>query len=365
MSLLLTLAGLASPLAMLLAGPATPPAATQPSAASPVTGDAFEPAVAAEAVKQLAERLESTFLYPDKGRAYAAMLRANLTSGRYAAFPGKAAFAAAVTADLQQIFADRHLRVHVVPPEARGGPGGEPQGPAPGRPEGIGKSGWLADGVAYIRFDLFPGDPATVEAVRRFTAAHAGARTLIVDLRQHRGGGLAEMDVLLPHLFTAERVLLAMDSRRMADGRDLLPDANRPSLREVPVSAEIVRRLHSVRPAAAPAFAETKVLLLTSSRTASAAEHFAFALKRAGRAEVIGERSYGAGNFGGMMPLDSGFTYAAFIPFGRTFDPETDQGWEGRGVEPDRAVPAAQALDAALGLAGVSGSGEKALAALK
>ena len=64
-----------------------------------------------------------------------------------------------------------------------------------------------------------------------------------------------------------------------------------------------------------------------------------------------------------MVPFSHG--YLAFIPFGRTFDPDTGQGWEGIGVKPDIEVPADKTLDEALRLAGVKVSGENALARLK
>jgi C-terminal processing protease CtpA/Prc len=64
-----------------------------------------------------------------------------------------------------------------------------------------------------------------------------------------------------------------------------------------------------------------------------------------------------------MAPLGHGFS--AFIPVGRTFDPDTDKGWEGTGVKPDVEVPADQALDEALKLAGVGKTAELALAQLR
>jgi C-terminal processing protease CtpA/Prc len=60
-----------------------------------------------------------------------------------------------------------------------------------------------------------------------------------------------------------------------------------------------------------------------------------------------------------------GGIYAAFIPVGRTFDPDTGEGWEGVGVKPDIAVVADKALDEALHRSGVSLVGEAALAALR
>jgi C-terminal processing protease CtpA/Prc len=64
-----------------------------------------------------------------------------------------------------------------------------------------------------------------------------------------------------------------------------------------------------------------------------------------------------------MAPMGAG--YAAFIPVGRTFDPDTGNSWEGVGVAPDVAVPADRALDEALKLAGVSKTAELALAGLR
>jgi C-terminal processing protease CtpA/Prc len=82
-------------------------------------------------------------------------------------------------------------------------------------------------------------------------------------------------------------------------------------------------------------------------------------LKRTGRATLVGETTRGAGHYGGMIPMGSG--YAAFIPVGRTFDPETNQGWEGTGVTPHVEVPADRALDEALRRAGVAPEKAKAL----
>ena len=67
---------------------------------------------------------------------------------------------------------------------------------------------------------------------------------------------------------------------------------------------------------------------------------------------LIGERTVGAGNFGGLRHIGEGM--ALFVPVGRTFDPETNEGWEGRGVTPDLVVPARQALAEALIRAGVA-----------
>jgi C-terminal processing protease CtpA/Prc len=108
---------------------------------------------------------------------------------------------------------------------------------------------------------------------------------------------------------------------------------------------------------------DAKVYLLTSKKTFSAAEHLALSLKRTHRAPLVGEATGGGAHFGGMAPMGKG--YAAFIPVGRTFDPDTGESWEGTGVAPDVAVAADKALDEALKLAGVKVSGTDAIASLK
>ena len=338
-----------------------PPSAE--SAAAKTAKQPFVQAKAREVVAKLATELEDNFVFPETGSAYAAMLRANLQRGAYDSFTDAQAFADKVTADLQTVHKDGHLRLHVVPAEARSGPEGERRGP-PATLNAISKSGWLADGVAYVRFEGFPGTKATMAALDSFLAKHKGAKTLIIDARSHRGGGLSEMDVLFPQLFAQPTVLVGMDTRVAVDERQggELEDAR---LRDVAGPQGVVRREHYVEPVADPALGGAKVYLLTSGRTASAGEHLALSLKRTGRATLVGETTRGAGHYGGMAPLDEDFTFAAFIPVGRTFDPDTNEGWEGTGVKPHVEVPADKALDEALRLAGVAVSGEAALAGLK
>lgn len=320
--------------------------------------------VEAEAVvKKLATLIEENFVFPDKAQAYAAKLRARLAAGSYANFPDANAFADAVTADLQAVHSDRHLRVSPPQMAAQGGKV-EParRGPPPGF-KFISKSGWLADGVAYIRFEAFPGNEQVLAELRDFIAKHKDAKSLIIDARTHRGGGLAEMDVLFPELFAKETVLVGMDTREAVDKRDGSPMAD-AKLRLVKGPSGVVRREHYVVPAAkATGLRDAKVYLLTSNRTGSAGEHLSLSLKRTGRATLIGETTRGAGHYGGVNDLPHG--YAVFIPVGRTFDPDTNQGWETVGVKPHVEVPADKALDEALKLAGVTVSGEAALAALK
>jgi hypothetical protein len=350
--------------------------------------------------RNLAGILEESYVFPAIARNYAAMLRAKAEAGAYDTIGSSVALAGRLTADLQAVAPDNHLRVLVGPPGAPrsgprrivvGGPGaaGAPGAPGerrvivggPGGPGGAGagvgpqprmmrmpsgppleQARWLAPGVAFVRFNLFPGSPEAVEAANRFMADHAEAKTIIFDIRTHRGGGLAEMDAIFPYLFARPTTLVTMDTRASVDRLGGNPIGAGPAMRTVPAGDDVVRREHTATPhASEKRLFDAKVYVLTSSFTGSAAEHFALALKRTHRATLIGETTGGAGNYGGVRPL--GDRFSVFVPVGRTFDPDTGKGWEGTGVEPDVAVPAERALAEALARSGVAAADAERLSA--
>lgn len=342
---------------LLAQAPAAAPAAAQPSK------PAFDKADAEKAITDLANALEENFVFPEAGTKYAAMLRANLAAGKYSRFADAPAFAERVTADLQAVHKDGHLRLRVAPAEQRGQAQAPNGGPADAND--VKKAGWLAPGIAYIDFDGFPGNETTLTEVRKFLRTHTGAKTLIIDARRNGGGGLAEMNLIFEQIFAEPTALVNMDIRTAVEEKYGSPfDPKDRLLKRIPGPNSINRRKHIVTPAAEQSeLKNAKVYLLTSKRTFSAAEHLSLSLKRTKRATLVGETTGGGAHFGGMAPMGDG--YAAFIPVGRTFDPDTGQSWEGVGVQPDVAVTADKALDEALRLEGINLSGQAALASLK
>ena len=335
----------ASATALAAAEPASAPA---PAAAAAIPSGPFTEADANAVIPALAAQLEENYVIPETGKRYAEAIRAKLAAGAYKTFATNVDFARAVTIDLQSVARDGHLKLLTPEMIASFKNRKRPDGTAENFIE---KSGWLAPGVAYISFTMFSGSDQEIADLRQFLATHADAKTLILDVRKHRGGGMDEMDVMFAQLFAKPTDLLEMDTRAAVDSRDSSGTEDEATVFKVAGPAGVVRRLHRAIPAAQPSGLQSaKVFVLTSSHSASAAEHFALALKRTGRATLIGETTRGAGNYGQPFPLPGG--YAAFIPFGRTFDPATGQGWEGVGVKPDIAVPADAALDEALKLAG-------------
>ena len=91
----------------------------------------------------------------------------------------------------------------------------------------------------------------------------------------------------------------------MAECRHGSPLEEAPTLVKMSAPEGVIRRSHNVIPASdATRLRDAKIYLLTSERTASAAEHLSLSLKRTGRATLVGETTRGAGHYGGMIPLD-------------------------------------------------------------
>lgn len=337
------------PAFLLAAGLVVAPLITPPPA---VAADA----VAADAIAEAyAALLESDYVYPDVGQRYAAAIRAGIAAGRYAPLTGEA-LASALDEDINAVSPDGHLRVRA--PEASVAPGTPPATRRPPKVP-VEQAGWIADGIAFIRFNGFPPDEAVTVAAAKFIADHADAKAIIFDIRTHNGGGLDQMDVIFPWLFAEPTRLVTMATRASVDAQGGSPIDGLPSMRKVAGDPGMVTREHWAMPNDDARLRDAKIYVLTSGATASAAEHFSLAMKHTGRGVLIGSATAGANHFGGGIDLGGGF--GAFIPVGRTYDPLTGKDWEGDGVQPDIVVPPGEALVRALTELGIAAEEAKRL----
>ena len=334
-------------------------------AAAPLAAQVSVPASAdgpTAVVRLLADPLERGYVVPETGRRYAAMLRQRLTAGAYAGITEPAALAEQLTAELRAVAVDGHLRIvplEALPPGERFA-GAPPTAPAPrpvapraGPPRipALQDAGWIADGVAYLRYTGFNGQPDNMAGTEAFMRDHAGARALILDCRYNGGGGMDEMDVILPYLFATETRMVAFEMVEAVARERGIPFEG-PTVRAVLGRPGIVRHEHVITPRTDETrWRSAKVLYLTAPRTASAAEHLALAFKHTDRATLIGATTAGANHFGAFEPL--GWGLAVFLPVGRTVDLTTGEDWEAKGVAPDVAVAPVTAVQEALRRAGV------------
>jgi C-terminal processing protease CtpA/Prc len=293
-----------------------------------------------EAARQLADLLEQRYLFPDVGTAYAEMLRANAAADRYAVVPGPDAFAERLSAELAAVSPDNHLRVL---PRSRGVPGLSPSDTDP-TSLGVRESGWLEEKIAFVRISMMPDSPAAQEWGDAFMREHADADALILDLRRCLGGTVGMMNGFLPYLYDEPTHLLTMDMRPGADRETAEWFDDIRELRRAETDGSVDRWEHWIEPSE-NARPELPVFVLTDL-TASACEHLAAALAATDRATLIGATTRGAGHFVAFHEFGGG--YSVVLPIGRTWDPETGQGWEGVGIKPDVEIDPAEAEAEAL-----------------
>jgi hypothetical protein len=308
---------------------ASAPVAAQPSAPGPVAAPSSLDAQARQAVvSALATALRDRYVFPDVGEQAAAKIDAARAAGEYDSLSDPAAFAARLHADVEAIAHDKHLRVNWQggPPSAPAAGAAPP--PMPRGEAGVVRADKLAGEIGYIEVVGFPPPEAFRPALDRAMAGLAGSKALIIDVRRNGGGAPPAVAYLVSYLLAADqRVHINTIVGRTAGTNEFIRQDfhNEPT----PIS-----------------FAGVPVYVLTSSRTFSGGEEFAYDVKSLGRATLVGELTGGGANPTGGVPLGNGF--GASIPFGRAENPITKTNWEGHGVDPDIAVPAADALKVAL-----------------
>lgn len=300
-------------------------------------------------VENLAASLEKNFVFPEIGKKYAQYLRNYPLQNMDDMSPKQ--FASALTSGLQKIHKDSHLRI--IPPTDEPVSTAKEKKTSPRiQADSIEAALWLAPQVAYIRFNLFPGNAKALLVLDTFIQEHKNAQTLIIDARGHRGGGLAEMDLMFSHMFPTITDLAYMETRKAVDEAGGSPIQDGITVKTIKGPEGVVRRKHMAVPHDVPLMLNTDIYILTSGYTASAAEHLSMVMKRTRRGIVIGEHTRGGAHYGGTDDLGNG--YAAFVPVGRTFNPDTQKDWEGTGITPDIQTSSERALIMALAHIGIS-----------
>lgn len=304
----------------------------------------LQPAAIRGAVEELAAMLQQRYVFPEVADQYAAHLRERAAAGAYDGVDDPQQLAAQLSGELNSIHRDAHLRVTL-----NGGsePGRRTLRAPPGD-EAFGEAQWIANGVAYLRIDMLPGDERSAARMASILDQYASANALVLDLRTCRGGTLGVMDVLFSRLYAQPTQLMTMDTRTGADGGLEDQFASRPTMREIRNPPRGIRRWQHWAQPTSPAsdLADARVFVLTNE-TASACEHLSLALKETGRATLIGATTRGAGHYGDEETFGGG-VFQVFVPVGRTYVERTGQGWEGAGIAPDRPVAPQEALNEAL-----------------
>lgn len=301
--------------ALILAGAA--------SAQTPAPAAPFDAAARKQAVETAQKALRTQYVFPEVGAEAADRLESSLAAGAYDGLD-RIAFAHRITADLREIAHDKHLSV--IAPDIP--PPGLPPGPPPRSQAGVTRADRLPGGVGYIEVIGFPPLPVFRRAVDEAMAKLANAPALIIDARRNGGGDPASVAYLVSWLEPDGRKAHLNDLLWRKEGTS---EYRREEFWTIPTPGHIRAK---------------RIIVLTSARTFSGGEEFAYDVQTQKLAALIGETTGGGANPGGVADLGSNL--AMFVPRGRAENPITKTNWEGRGVAPDFAVPADQALKVAL-----------------
>ncbi len=288
-----------------------------------------------DVLSRVSTLIAQRYLDAGVGADIARLLAKRLASGGY---PGdERALAAAVTADLQSVNGDRHLRLlyHEEPLPDRADDDDAEEYAAMTRWAdrtcgGVGRVERLAGNVGYLdlRPLLFPS-VITGGAIAAAMTLIAPTAALVIDVRNCLGGEPSTVALLISYLYGPEPVELSGLYERTTDRL-----TQRWTTPFVPG-----RKFGPTKP----------VYVLTSAATFSGGENLAYDLQQSARATVLGERTRG-----GAHPRIAFRVHPHLeltVSIARSVHPLTGSNWEGTGVVPDVEVPAAEALDRAYRLA--------------
>ena len=301
------------------------------------------PALAAEAaplkeadraaiVQTLVAKINANYIDPDVAERVGRALASKHAKGGYASAASAQALSEALAKDMRELSGDKHFGARVI--EGFSESSGSSDLPSRAKIEEwrdesarrgyeIQKIERLPGNVGYIELRGFGGLEFVGQAYTAAMQLMAGTDALILDLRRNGGGSPASVAYLMSHFFP------------FGDQRHLIDIYSRP---------DNTTQQYWTVPTIAPRY-DKPVYVLTSARTFSGGEDFAYGIQAQKRGTLIGETTGGGSN--PVRWYSAGNDIAVAIPTARTTNFVTKTNWEHVGVKPDVAVPAAQALQTA------------------
>jgi hypothetical protein len=280
--------------------------------------------------------LITKYVLSEKAIKYAEEFKKKSESGKYKSITNPKVFAKQITADLIQITGDKHMSFRVIEPSNIGEKSeGSLRHPIRyhilgiNENKGFSKLEWMEGNIGYLdirRFYKFLDIKDMIIAAIKFLSK---ANAIIIDLRENGGGS---GDYLSSYFIKYPTQLNSWYSRE----DDFLT--------EYWTSKEI-----GMEP-----LTDVPLFLITSKRTFSAAESFAYDMQVRKRAVIVGDSTKGGAHSVDLYKLDDHFEI--YIPTARAINPISGTNWEGTGVIPDIIVPSEHALDTTIVLAKKAGA---------
>lgn len=273
-----------------------------------------------EVIEGAIKALNDAYVFPETAKKMEQALRERAQRKEYDNITDAGEFARLLTAHLQEVSKDKHLRVVLGSGSRFGAPPNQQREMAAKLNFGFEKAERLSGNIGYLDLRGFEQATAASETATAAMNFLANTDALIIDLRQNGGGDPAMVAFLTSYLFNRRTHLNSIYSRPANSTRDFFTSEDVPGKK----------------------YGDKPVFVLTSSRTFSAAEEFSYNLKSLKRATIVGETTGGGAH--PVQPRQLGKLFIITVPFARSINPITKTNWEGVGVKPDVDVAAPQAL---------------------
>lgn len=313
------------------------------AAVIPSTGSAQSPAPAATTqnvdvravVADVRRILNENYVLPEMRPKLDAALAKGLAEGRYDV-TDTGLLAERINADLAAVANDGHLGMHYDAKQAAdlvARPPGAGRDDAPPTEEEIRFAERINHGISELRVLLgnirymdyvgfFWGGETSKEAIDTAMRFLKGGDAVIIDLRQNGGGSPDAVRYMISHFVEPNRPIVTFYMRGQAGDT-----------------------WKSLGPLPAGRLNGKPLYVLTSGRSASAAEEFVGHVNGFKIGELVGEKTAGAGYRNEFFPVAGG--YVISVSVGRAVLASTGKDWEKVGIAPDVAVEQDKALDAA------------------
>ncbi len=281
--------------------------------------------------------LRENYVYPEIAAAVCGTLQESLNAGRYNDAASLEILTDKLNEDFRRVTEDQHLEAWMSPGTYKSEPNLNDIiltsfgfiSRNKNNNFGIPKVALVEGNIGFLELTSFKPlpNPETERIIRSAMDFLSNCDALIIDLRNNGGGHTNMREFICSYFFDEPTQLSSTYSRETNS----------------PYESFTLENFYSRR------LVDVPLYILTSKKTISAPEIFAYDLQALKRAVIVGEMTAGSVNSGRIFTIRNSINL--LIATGYTQNPITRTNCEGKGIQPDVEVPSENALEKALEIA--------------
>lgn len=286
-----------------------------------------------QVIEAVLSKLNESYVLPEIAARMEQSIHTRMQKGEHNQISSSAVLAQTLTSHLREVSKDKHLGVSysyepIPAPSNQSEPSPEDRERfrrmASSQNFGFEKVELLSGNIGFMELNGFINPELGAETAIAAMNLLANTDALIIDLRYNGGGEPGLVQLISTYFFSGKPVHLNSIYWR---------EGNR------------TQQFWTLPYVPGKRYVDKPIFILTSKRTFSAPEEFAYNLQALKRATIIGETTRGGANPAKDFRINEHFS--VLVPVGRAINPVTGANWEGTGVKPDIETTEAQALKTA------------------